>query len=140
MNDVRKDPLGVDGFEFVEYAAPDAQMLHSLFENMGFSAIARHREMNITLYRQGDINFLVNEEVDSFAANFAREHGPCCTGFALRVANAQAAYEFTIANGGLDANWLSARGIPTVSLYSCRRIIRRSGRNRALPPCYPTFD
>ncbi len=102
MNDVRENPLGVDGFEFVEYAAPDAQMLHSLFENMGFSAIARHREMNITLYRQGDINFLVNEEVDSFAANFAREHGPCCTGFALRVANAQAAYEFTIANGAVS--------------------------------------
>ncbi len=99
MNEVRVDPLGVDGFEFVEYAAPDAELLHTLFANMGFSAIARHRAMNITLYRQGGINFLVNEEPDSFAANFAREHGPCCCGFALRVDDAQTAYGYTIANG-----------------------------------------
>ena len=102
MNEVRENPLGVDGFEFVEYAAPDAELLHTLFANMGFSAIARHRVMNITLYRQGAINFLINEEPDSFAANFAREHGPSCSGFALRVDDAQAAYGSTIANGAVS--------------------------------------
>ena len=102
MTDTRVNPLGVDGFEFVEYAAPDGRVLHDLFRNMGFTAIARHKQQNITLYRQGDINFLVNEQPDSFAATFAREHGPCCTGFALRVEDAQAAYDSTIANGALS--------------------------------------
>ena len=113
MSEVRENPLGVDGFEFVEFAAPDAQQLHTLFANMGFIAIARHRAMNISLYRQGDINFLVNEEADSFAANFAREHGPCCTGFALRVDDAQAAYGSTIANGAVSMTDVPCTAIDT---------------------------
>jgi 4-hydroxyphenylpyruvate dioxygenase len=88
MTDVQDNPLGIDGFEFVEFAAPDAALLHSLFRHMGFTAVAKHRERKVTLYRQGDINFLVNEEPDSFAADFAREHGPCACGFAIRVADA----------------------------------------------------
>jgi 4-hydroxyphenylpyruvate dioxygenase len=99
MNEVRENPLGVDGFEFVEYAAPDAQLLHDLFRQMGFSPVARHRDRNITLYRQGDINFLVNEEPESFAVRFAEVHGPCCTGFALRVEDVRDAYNYTVANG-----------------------------------------
>lgn len=102
MGDLRKNPVGVDGFEFTEYAAPDAASLHELFKKMGFSPIARHKRMNITLYRQGDINFLVNEEPDSFAANFAAVHGPCCTGFAMRVEDADAAYASTMANGAVS--------------------------------------
>ena len=95
----RDDPLGVEGFEFIEYAAPNPQQLHDLFEALGFAAVARHRERAVTLYRQGDINFLLNEEPDSFAARFAAEHGPCCTGFALRVADAEQAYQSCIARG-----------------------------------------
>jgi 4-hydroxyphenylpyruvate dioxygenase len=96
---IADDPLGVDGFEFIEYAAPDAAMLHDLFRRMGFTAVARHVNRAITLYRQGDVNFLVNEEPDSFAARFAAEHGPSCVGFALRVADAQEAYQSTLARG-----------------------------------------
>ena len=99
MSEVRDNPLGVDGFEFVEFAAPDASRLHELFRQLGFSAIARHLNLNITLYRQGDITFLINEEPDSFAARFAQEHGPCCTGFALRVADAPQAYASTLGKG-----------------------------------------
>ena len=99
MNQAPANPLGVDGFEFVEYAAADAALLHGLFTQMGFSPIARHRDRNITWYRQGDINFLVNEEPESFAADFAAEHGPCCTGFALRVNDAESALSATLANG-----------------------------------------
>ena len=101
MNEVRENPLGVDGFEFVEFAAPDASLLHKLFEQMGFSATARHLEYDITLYKQGNINFLVNEQPDSFAMDFAREHGPCCTGFALRVEDRDEAFESTIAKGAV---------------------------------------
>lgn len=56
------NPMGTDGFEFVEYAAPDPKALGKLFENMGFTAIARHRHKDVTLYRQGDINFIINAE------------------------------------------------------------------------------
>ena len=68
MTDLFANPLGIDGFEFVEYAAPDAALLHDLFKRMGFTPVARHRNRQVTLYRQGDVNFLVNEEPDSFAA------------------------------------------------------------------------
>ncbi len=78
------NPMGVDGFEFVEFAAPDPALLHTLFPRLGFSAVARHRRKRVTLYRQGDCHFLVNEEPGSFAAEFARRHGPSACGFAIR--------------------------------------------------------
>ena len=68
------NPMGTDGFEFIEYTAPDPKALGALFEQMGFRAIAKHRQKNVTLYRQGEINFLVNAEKDSFAQRFARQH------------------------------------------------------------------
>jgi 4-hydroxyphenylpyruvate dioxygenase len=95
MNDVPRsaaNPMGTDGFEFVEYAAPDPQSLRSLFENMGLPAVARHRSKNVTLHRQGDINFIINAERDSFAQGFARAHGPCACAMAFRVADARFAY------------------------------------------------
>ncbi|HUG98665.1 MAG TPA: 4-hydroxyphenylpyruvate dioxygenase [Gammaproteobacteria bacterium] len=99
MTEVQENPLGIDGFEFVEFTAPDAALLHSLFRHLGFTAIARHRERKVTLYRQGDINFLVNEEPDSFAADFARTHGPSACGFAIRVADAARARAWAIDRG-----------------------------------------
>ena len=81
------NPMGIDGFEFVEFAAPDAtgrQALHDLFTRMGFSAVLRHRDRAITVYRQGGVNFLLNEEPVGFAAEFAAQHGPCACGFAIR--------------------------------------------------------
>ncbi|HJV49815.1 MAG TPA: 4-hydroxyphenylpyruvate dioxygenase, partial [Noviherbaspirillum sp.] len=59
------NPMGTDGFEFIEYAAPDPKALGALFEQMGFTAIARHRHKDVTLYRQGEVNFIINAEKDS---------------------------------------------------------------------------
>lgn len=87
------NPMGTDGFEFVEYAAPDPVALDSLFKQFGLTAVARHRSKEVTLYRQGGINFIVNGEQDSFAQKFAREHGPCACAFAIRVADAGYAYQ-----------------------------------------------
>src|SRR5258708_38391500 len=56
------NPMGTDGFEFVEYAHPKAEALHALFKLMGYAPVARHKTKKITVYRQGDINYLVNEE------------------------------------------------------------------------------
>ncbi len=87
------NPMGTDGFEFVEYAAPDPAALGRLFEELGFRAIARHRHKNVTLFRQGDINFIVNAEPNSFAQRFARLHGPSVCAMAFRVSDANKAYE-----------------------------------------------
>lgn len=93
------NPMGTDGFEFIEYAAPDPAAMGALFERMGFRAIARHRHKNVLLYRQGEINFIVNAEADSFAQRFARQHGPSICAIAFRVQDAKAAYERAIAKG-----------------------------------------
>ena len=81
-----ENPMGIDGFEFVEFAAPAGRAgeLHELFRKMGFSAVLRHVSRPITVYRQGGVNFLVNEDPDAFAAEFAAQHGPCACGFAIR--------------------------------------------------------
>ena len=86
------NPMGTDGFEFVEYTAPDPQALAVLFERMGFRAAARHRHKDVTLYRQGDVNFILNAEPDSFAQSFARVHGPSVCAMAFRVTDAAKAW------------------------------------------------
>ena len=93
------NPMGTDGFEFIEYAAPDPQAMGALFERMGFAAVARHRHKNVTLYRQGEINFIINAEPDSFAQRFARLHGPSICAIAFRVQDAKKAYERAIGLG-----------------------------------------
>jgi 4-hydroxyphenylpyruvate dioxygenase len=97
-----ENPLGIDGFEFVEFAAPAGQggMLHDYFRKMGFTAVKRHKSRPITLYRQRGVNFLVNEDPDSFAADFAKAHGPSATGFAIRFKKpADEVYAAVLANG-----------------------------------------
>lgn len=82
-----ENPMGIDGFEFVEFAAPagQAQQLHAYFRKLGFVQVARHKTRPISTYRQGDCTFLINEDPDSFAARFAQQHGPSACGFAIRV-------------------------------------------------------
>ncbi|MEJ7931012.1 4-hydroxyphenylpyruvate dioxygenase [Ramlibacter sp. AN1015] len=93
------NPMGTDGFEFIEYAAPDPDAMGALFERMGFRPIARHRHKNVVLYRQGGINFILNAEPDSFAQRFARMHGPSICAIAFRVQDAKAAYERAVSLG-----------------------------------------
>ena len=87
------NPVGTDGFEFVEYTAPDVAQLHTLFERMGFRAVARHRSKAVTLYRQGEVNFVVNAEPESHGSRFARAHGPSACAMAFRVKDAAYAYK-----------------------------------------------
>ena len=89
INNPRIDnPMGTDGFEFVEYTAPDPELLRTLFEKLGFPVTARHRSKNVTLHRQGDINFIINADPDGFGQRFAREHGPSACAMAFRVKDA----------------------------------------------------
>ncbi|TCP14561.1 4-hydroxyphenylpyruvate dioxygenase [Crenobacter luteus] len=92
MTDLFDNPMGLMGFEFVEFASPTPNVLEPLFERMGFSLVARHRSKDVLLYRQGDINFVVNREPKSHAAYFAAEHGPSACGMAFRVKDSHQAY------------------------------------------------
>src|SRR4051794_11398260 len=80
-----ENPVGTEGFEFIEYAAPDPLAMAGVFGRMGFRAIPRHRHKEVTLYRQGEINFILNADPESFAQRFARLHGPSVCAIAFRV-------------------------------------------------------
>ena len=120
------NPMGTDGFEFIEYAAPDPAALGQLFEQLGFRAIARHRTKNVLLYRQGEVNFVVNAEPDSFAQRFARLHGPCVCAMGFRVKDAKQAYEralslgawgFDNKTGPMELNIPAIKGIGDSLIY-----------------------
>ncbi len=99
MSEAFPNPMGTDGFEFVEYTAPDPERLGALFEQLGFAAVARHRSKDVLLYRQGGVNFVVNREPGSFAQSFARVHGPSACAFAIRVRDAARAHARALALG-----------------------------------------
>lgn len=129
------NPLGTDGFEFVEYAAPPSPILGALFDKLGFRAVARHRSKNVTLYRQGDINFILNQEPNSFAQAFARVHGPSVCAFAIRVKNAGYALKQAISLGAkayqgkigpMELNIPAIRGIGGSLIYLVDRYGDRS--------------
>jgi len=103
---------GTDGFEFVEFAHPEPGFLERLFTRMGYSEVARHKHKDISVFRQGKINYLVNREPGSHAAGFVAEHGPCAPSMAWRVVDAQhalkcaldyGAEEYTGAGKSIDA-------------------------------------
>ncbi len=120
------NPAGTDGFGFVEYAHPNPAELHTLFQTMGFTAVARHRSRPVTLYRQGEVNYLVNEDPGSHAVRFAAAHGPCASGMAFHVVDAGHAYRRALAMGaepadpamgGLALNVPAIKGIGGSLLY-----------------------
>lgn len=93
------NPIGTDGFEFIEYTSSDPEYLRILFERLGFPVVARHRRKDVTLHSQGDINFIINAENNSFAQKFAEEHGPSICAMAFRVKDASKAFT-SLVNGG----------------------------------------
>ncbi len=120
------NPMGTDGFEFVEYASPQPEKMEALFQLLGFHKIARHRSKNVTLFRQGDINFILNAEPNSQAMKFQQEHGPCANAMAFRVQDSRLAMERARALGAevvenrvgpMELNIPAIRGIGGSLLY-----------------------
>ena len=135
MAELWENPMGTDGFEFVEYTAPDVGQLHNLFEQMGFRAVARHRSKDVTLYRQGETNFIVNAEKGSHGARFAEAHGPSACAMGFRVQDAAAAYKklialgakpFANAVGPMELNIPAIEGIGGSVIYLVDRYGERS--------------
>jgi len=102
--DLFENPVGLDGFEFVEFCAPEKGVLEPVFEVMGFTRIARHRSKDVHLWRQGGINLIINYEPKSAAWYFAREHGPSACGMAFRVKDARKAYAYLLDKGAEPVN------------------------------------
>ena len=124
--DPQQNPMGTDGFEFVEYTAPEPEALRALFGKMGCREVARHRSKNVTLHRQGDINFLINAEPNSFAQQFARDHGGSICAMGFRVRDAALAYKRALELGAtpgpstagpMELNIPSIRGIGGSLIY-----------------------
>jgi 4-hydroxyphenylpyruvate dioxygenase len=134
------NPMGTDGFEFVEYAHPNPRELHDLFKLMGFTAVARHKTKAITVYRQGDVNYLVNEQPGTHGHDFVAAHGPCAPSMAFRVVDAAAAYARAIALGAEPAEVDAAqktldvpaiKGIGGSLLYFVDRYRTKDGGKRS---------
>ncbi|HTS24006.1 MAG TPA: 4-hydroxyphenylpyruvate dioxygenase [Casimicrobiaceae bacterium] len=99
MTDLFDNPMGLMGFEFVEFASPTTGVLETVLRALGFTEVARHRSKDVSLYRQGEINFIVNREPKSAAAYFAAEHGPSACGMAFRVRDSHQAYRLALEAG-----------------------------------------
>ncbi len=126
MTDLFENPMGLCGFEFVEFAAPVAGLIEPIFERMGFRLVAKHRSKDVVLYRQGEINFIVNREPKSVAGYFAAEHGPSACGMAFRVKDSHAAYTralelgaqpIDIPTGPMELRLPAIKGIGGAPLY-----------------------
>jgi 4-hydroxyphenylpyruvate dioxygenase len=109
-----QNPAGTDGFEFIEFAHPEPPKLAALLETMGFRAVAKHRSKDVTLYRQGDVNYVLNAEPDSFAAEFSRLHGPSVCALGFRVADAGHALRRAVSLGG---NAVAAQRVGPMELH-----------------------
>lgn len=132
------NPLGTDGFEFVEYTAADAKgidALKQLFTQLGFTEVAKHRRKDVWLYKQNDINFIVNGQPSSHAEAFAREHGPSVCGMAFRVGDANVAMAHALENGAkefkadvgaMELNIPAVYGIGESALYFVDRYGKQS--------------
>ncbi|AIR91156.1 4-hydroxyphenylpyruvate dioxygenase [Pseudomonas cremoricolorata] len=126
MTDLHENPMGLMGFEFIELASPTPGVLEPVFKALGFTHVATHRSKNVHLYRQGDINLILNNEPKSVASYFAAEHGPSVCGMAFRVRNAHQAYAralelgaqpVEIETGPMELRLPAIKGIGGAPLY-----------------------
>src|SRR5665213_872898 len=124
--DLFDNPLGTDGFEFVEFTAPQPDKLKALFEMMGFAAVSRHRAKNVLRFAQGDINFILNMEPVGQPAAFRAQHGPSANAMAFRVRDAAKAFALAVERGAkpvagpvgpMELNIPAIEGIGGSNLY-----------------------
>ena len=112
-----ENPVGLDGMEFLEYSGPEASLFKTLFENLGMTAVAKHKTKNATLYRQNDINFILNEDSSGFAAEFAKSHGPCVCSSGFRVQDAQKAFDIAVERGAKPYTEEGTKTLPWPTIY-----------------------
>ena len=120
------NPIGTDGFEFLEFAAQDITLLVNQFHALGFVEVAKHKSKNIFLYQQGEVRFIINDEKSGSSYQFAMQHGPCACAIAFRVHDANVAFKkllalgakpFTSSESSLDISVPAIYGIGDSVLY-----------------------
>jgi 4-hydroxyphenylpyruvate dioxygenase len=99
MTDAAANPLGLNGFEFCEFTSPDPEAMAAQFEQLGFVPTHRHPTKNITRYKQGRINLMLNRDADGRVAQFRNAHGASASAMAFRVADPAKAMEWALAHG-----------------------------------------
>lgn len=117
---MQKNPLGLNGIEFVEFSSAQPNELHKLFIDFGFSKIARHSTQDIDLYRQGSIVMLLNRQPKSFGDQFQKMHGPSISAMGWRFNNPQKAYEEALARGAracTTGDYRKSDGLPVPAIY-----------------------
>ena len=141
MPDLFENPIGLDGFEFVEFCAPEKGQLEPVFEAMGFSRVASHRSKDVDLWRQGSINLIANYEPRSAAWYFAREHGASACGMGFRVKNAAKAYAellqrgaepVSVETGPMELRIPAIRGIGGAIVYLIDRYEDEDGQGLSI--------
>ena len=135
MADLFENPIGTDGFEFVEYTSSNPDELAALFERLGFTAVGKHRSKDVIHYRQGDINFLLNREQSGQPEVFRGQHGAGANAMAFRVKDAQAAFKEAVKRGAkpieakagpMELNIPGIEGIGGLNVYLVDRYGARS--------------
>ena len=93
------NPVGTDGFDFLEFTTNDPQKLSKQFESMGFTPVAKHKSSDVTIYQQNDIRFIINLTKSSAASKFANAHGASVCAMGFRVKDAKAALQHALTYG-----------------------------------------
>jgi 4-hydroxyphenylpyruvate dioxygenase len=93
------NPIGLDGIEFIEYATSKPQALGQVLEMMGFKPVARHRSREVLLYRQGELNIVLNAHPSEVQGAAHGKDVPTISAIALRVRDARAAYAYALERG-----------------------------------------
>lgn len=117
MADLFENPLGTDGFEFVEYTSNEPEALDALFRKLGFIPVAKHKSKDITHYKQGDTNFLINKETTGQAAEFRKSHGPSANAMCFRVRDVKQAYADALERGAEpfgEGIWTDGETVPAL--------------------------
>ena len=117
-----ENPLGLNGFEFVEFTSPDPAAMARQFEQLGFVPTHRHPTKNITRYKQGRINLMLNRDDAGRVAAFRGDHGPSASAMAFRVSDPAAAMQWALAHGAkaTDEDDTVIQGIGGSYLYFIR--------------------
>ena len=141
MADLFENPIGLDGFEFVEFCAPTKGVVEPVFQTMGFTHVASHRRKDVQLWRQGQINLILNYEPKSAAWYFAREHGPSACGMGFRVRDAVKAYDLLLERGAepvvvdtgpMELRLPAIRGIGGAIVYLVDRYADEQGQGLSI--------
>ena len=145
MADLFDNPIGTDGFDFVEYAAPDPAVLHALFTRLGFRPVAKHKRQDLVLYKQGDVSFIINKEPGSYAQDFAKKHGPCACAMGFRVKDAKKAFEQALKRGAKAVDVEYGEGetpVPVIEGIGGSRLylVDTYGPDYPLPPDFVALE